>query len=58
MMELNKYDLILWVADIIWNHQVLCNQCMFYNECGRKNKDCICYNKTKLVNELLKKYNL
>lgn len=57
-MELNKYDLVLWVADLIFEHfydYEFCNCCcLFHND-----KKCPeCHNKQKLINELLKKYNL
>lgn len=55
MMELNKYDLILWVADmIIKSGDEFCEYCMFKNDLQCPD----CHNKQKLVNELLKKYNL
>jgi len=57
MMELNKYDLILWVADLFYRNRFndeFCKHCMFRNDL-----QCIdCHNRQKVVNELLKKYNL
>jgi hypothetical protein len=58
MMELNKYDLILWVADLFYRNRFsdeFCKHCMFL----RDDNQCIdCHNKQKVVNALLKKYNL
>jgi hypothetical protein len=54
-MQLNKYDLILWVADmIIRSDNSFCKHCMFYSDLHCPN----CWDRQKLVNELLKKYNL
>jgi hypothetical protein len=53
MMELNKYDLVEWVADMICKYHVLCRHCMF--KCHNYPE---CYNRENLINELLKKYNL
>lgn len=52
MMELNKYDLVEWVADILVKECPL--SCMF----GRNCKFPECNNKEKIIKELIKKYNL
>lgn len=54
MMQLNKYDLILWVAKMITENHIFCRDCMFKCRNGRPK----CYDKKEIVNELLKKYNL
>ena len=52
-MEMNKYDLVEWVAEIIATSGLeICDKCMFKNECF------ICSDKETLIKELLKKYNL
>jgi hypothetical protein len=53
-MQLNKYDLILWVADMIIREDFhFCKHCMFFTDLY-----CPCLNRQELVNALLKKYNL
>lgn len=57
-MELNKYDLVLWVADLIIDHfydYEFCNRCCLFHDDPKCPE---CHNKQKLVNALLKKYNL
>jgi hypothetical protein len=64
MMELNKYDLVEWVADMILRHDyIICQHCIF--ECNKNKKKLkdfnmpVCYyNKNRLIKELIKKYNL
>jgi hypothetical protein len=54
-MELNKYDLAEWVAELIsTSDSTICDHCMFKceNVCAE------CHNKNKLIKELIKKYNL
>lgn len=55
-MELNKYDLAEWVAELIssTSDDEICEDCMF--KCGNVCVDC--HNKQKVMNELIKKYNL
>ena len=56
-MELNKYDLAEWVAEIFYENRFnneFCGHCMFRNDL-----QCIdCHNKNKVIKELIKKYNL
>jgi hypothetical protein len=57
-MELNKYDLAEWVADLFYENRFnddFCKHCMFLID----DDDCVdCHNKQKVMNELIKKYNL
>lgn len=50
-MELNKYDLVEWVADIINKGRVRCANCIFEYKC---NDYFVCTNKELLIKELLK----
>ena len=55
MMELNKYDLAEWVADMIINSDnEFCNHCMFISDLQCP----ACWDKQKVIKELIKKYNL
>ena len=55
-MELNKYDLAEWVAELIssTSDDEICDYCMFL----RDDKCVDCHNKNKVIKELIKKYNL
>ncbi len=56
-MESNKYDLLEWVADMLYKNRFsdeFCEHCMFL----RDGKCVDCHNKQKLIKELIKKYNL
>lgn len=56
-MKLNKYDLAEWIAELIssTSNDEICEHCMF----GCDNVLCVdCHNKQKVMNELIKKYNL
>lgn len=55
MMELNKYDLVEWVVELIIRSDYhLCKHCMFlcHDHCPN------CWEKDLLIKELIKKYNL
>lgn len=55
-MELNKYDLAEWVAELIssTSDDEICEHCMLECDdiCGN------CYNKQLLMEKIVKKYNL
>jgi hypothetical protein len=55
-MELNKYDLAEWVAELIssTSDDEICEHCMF--ECGDVCADC--HKKQLLMERIVKKYNL
>lgn len=55
-MKLNKYDLAEWVAELIssTSDDEICKYCMF--ECDDVCANC--HNKQKVMNELIRKYNL
>ena len=57
-MELNKYDLVLWVADLIIDNFYKYEFCNLYCPFHNDQKCPECHNRQKLVNALLKKYNL
>ncbi len=57
-MQLNKYDLLEWVADLIFDHfydYEFCNRCCLFHDDQKCPK---CHSRQELVNALLKKYNL
>jgi hypothetical protein len=53
-VQLNKYDLVEWVVDIIGNYHILCRYCLFKCE----NESPKCWKKSLLKEEIIKKYNL
>ena len=58
MMEFNKYDLVLWVADLIFDNFYKYEFCNLYCPFHNDQKCPECHNRQKIVNALLKKYNL
>ena len=57
MMELNKYDLVEWLALNL--RGVVCEDCPIRKECNEKeNFMFICFHEDEIKKILIKKYNL
>lgn len=56
-MELNKYDLVEWVALNL--RGIVCEDCPIREECKEKEyNDYICFDENETKETLIKKYNL